>query len=127
MLLEEIPADDACVKVAAKVAHAAQRLITARPVMAATFDRVQRDIRTILAVTVAFDASARAIGGVDVRQACHHRGQRATVPPDPILNVAFEFTTVERHYRVGGPMHYQKGNGPTRHFGAAPHEAFAET
>src|SRR6267142_2933864 len=98
MLLEEIPDDHSRVKVAAKVAHAPQRLITAWPVVAATLDRVQRDIRTILAVTVAFDASARAIGGVDVWQACHRRGQRASVPPDPILNVAFVLATVERHY-----------------------------
>src|SRR6267142_5116562 len=99
MLLEEIPDDNARVKVAAKVAHAqSQRLITAWPVVAATLDRVQRDIRAIPAVTVAFDASARAIVGVDVWQACHHRGQRASVPPDPILNVAFVLATVERHY-----------------------------
>ena len=65
MLLVEIPDDNARVKVAAKVAHAqSQRLITAWPVVAATLDRVQRDIRAILAVTVAFDASARAIGGI---------------------------------------------------------------
>jgi hypothetical protein len=128
MLLEEIPDDNARVKVAAKVAPArSQRLITAWPVVAATLDRVQRDIRAILAVTVAFDASARAIGGVDVWQACHHRSQRATVPPDPILNVAFELATVERNYRVGGPMHYKKRNGPTRRFGAAPHEELGET
>lgn len=127
MLLEEIPDDDARVKVAAKIAHAHQRLITARPVMAAALDRVQRDIRAILAVTVAFDASARAIGGIDVRQACHHRGQRATVSPDPILKVTFQLATVERHDRVGGPMHYQQRNGPMRRFGAPPHEALGET
>lgn len=40
MPLEEIPDDDARVKVAAKVAHAPERLITAWPVVAATFDRV---------------------------------------------------------------------------------------
>jgi hypothetical protein len=40
MLLEEIPDDDARVKVAARVAHATQRLITAWPVVAATLDRV---------------------------------------------------------------------------------------
>src|SRR5258708_1278431 len=128
MLLEEIPDDDARVKVAAKVAHArSQRLITAWPVGAATLDRIKRDIRPILAVTVAFDARARAISGVDVWKACHHRGQRATVPPDPILNVAFELATVERHDRVGGPVHYKKRNGPAPRFGAAPHEALGET
>src|SRR5258706_2862486 len=124
MLLEEIPDDDARVKVPAKVAPAAQRMITAGPVVAATLNRVQRDIRTIVAVTVAFDASARPIGGVDVWQACHHRRQRTIVSTDPILNVAFKLATIERHDRVGGPMHYQKRNGPARRFGARPHAAF---
>jgi hypothetical protein len=59
MLLEEIPDDDARIKVAAKVSSAPQRLITVWPVVTATLDRVQRDIRTIPAVAVAFDASAR--------------------------------------------------------------------
>src|SRR5258706_7057723 len=40
MLLKEIPDDDACVKVTAKVAPAAQRLIAAGPVLAAILDSV---------------------------------------------------------------------------------------
>jgi len=68
MRVEEIPDVDARVEVPAFLAVAGpQRLIAAGPVMSAAFDRIERDIRTVLAVFITLDARARAVIGIDIR------------------------------------------------------------
>src|SRR5688572_27229955 len=123
MLLKEIPDDVVAGNVQGRLAQGREKRLLAGPGVTAVFDRVEDDLRAVLAGWIVGATDGGAVAGVAVGQSRGSRLGRTTVQPTPVLHgVGHRFERLKRagvlavvlHDGVGRPMELKYGNRTLR-------------